>query len=120
MPAELTFKLRCMDTNVKIRPRNKQEDLKQIILDNLYFIQGKSAELATMNDWYIAVAHTVRNRMMLNWVELLQRLHDKDLKIVGYLSAEFLMGPHLGNAIINLGIFDEIKNAVEELGLDLF
>ena len=46
-------------------------------------------------------------------------MRDKDLKIVGYLSAEFLMGPHLGNALINLGIFDEIKEAVEQLGLDL-
>ena len=67
----------------------------------------------------MAVAYTVRDRMMKNWITSLQRLRDKDLKIVGYLSAEFLMGPHLGNALINLGIFDEIKEAVEQLGLDL-
>ena len=98
---------------------NKPAELKQAILDNLYFIQGKPSEFATLNDWYIAVAYTVRDRMMKNWIDSLQRLRDKDLKIVGYLSAEFLMGPHLGNALINLGIFDEIKEAVEQLGLDL-
>jgi starch phosphorylase len=109
-----------METSLeKISSQNTPAELKQAILDNLYFIQGKSIELATMNDWYIAVAHTVRNKMMLNWVEFLQRLRKKDLKIVGYLSAEFLMGPHLGNAMINLGIFDDVKNAVEELDLDL-
>jgi starch phosphorylase len=99
--------------------RVKPATLKKAILDNLHFIQGRSAEIATMNDWYMAVSHTVRDRMMQNWIDSLQRLYDKDLKIVGYLSAEFLMGPHLGNALINLDIFDEIKDAVELLGLDL-
>jgi len=99
--------------------RSKSREMKQEILDNLYYLQGKSRALATMNDWYIAVAYTVRNRMMKNWVRLLERLHDKDLKIVGYLSAEFLMGPHLGNALINLDIFDEIKDAAEQLELDI-
>jgi starch phosphorylase len=97
----------------------KAETFKQAILNNLYYIQGKPADLATLNDWYIAVAFTVRDRLMENWVASLKKLRDKDLKIVGYLSAEFLMGPHLGNALINLGIYDEIKQAVEGLGLDL-
>src|SRR6478735_6442670 len=102
-----------------VRLGNKPGELKQAILDNLYFIQGRSSELATPNDWYMATAFTVRDRMMKNWIDLLERLYNKDLKIVGYLSAEFLMGPHLGNALINLGIWDEIKEAVELLGLDL-
>src|SRR5215831_16681250 len=109
-----------MDTElVDIRLGNNPAELKESILDNLYFIQGRSSELATLNDWYMSVAYTVRDRMMENWIKIIQRLNEKDLKIVGYLSAEFLMGPHLGNALINLGIFDEIKEAVESLGLDL-
>jgi starch phosphorylase len=104
---------------VDIRLGNSPAELKASILDNLYFIQGRSSELATLNDWYMAVAYTVRDRMMENWIKVIQRLSDKDLKIVGYLSAEFLMGPHLGNALINLGIFGETKEAVESLGLDL-
>src|SRR6478735_11250618 len=102
-----------------VRLGNKPGELKQAILDNLYFIQGRSSELATPNDWYMATAFTVRDRMMKNWIDLLERLYNKDLKIVGYLSAEFLMGPHLGNALINLGIYDEVDEAVESLGQHL-
>jgi starch phosphorylase len=105
--------------SLNIRSGKKPEELKQAILDNLYYVQGKSAKLATLNDWYMALAYTVRDRMMHNWVHNLERFADKDLKVVGYLSAEFLMGPHLGNALINLGIFDEVKLAAEQLGLDL-
>jgi len=101
-----------------IRTNNDLETLKQAILDHLYYTQAKPVNLASLNDWYMAVAYTVRDRMMKNWIKLIQRLNDKDLKIVGYLSAEFLMGPHLGNALINLGIYDEIKEAVESHGLD--
>src|SRR5215212_171353 len=109
-----------MNTDIgQIAPRSKPGELKQAILDNLYFIRGRPSQFATPNDWYVAVAYTVRDRMMKNWITSLHRLRDKDLEIVCYLSAEFLMGPHLGNALINLGIFDEIKEAVEQLGLDL-
>lgn len=108
-----------MKNVLNVRSGKKPEELKQAILDNLYYVQGKSAKLATMNDWYMALAYTVRDRMMHNWVHSLERFNDKDLKVVGYLSAEFLMGPHLGNALINLGIFDQVKDAADQLGLDL-
>ena len=97
---------------------NDLEILKQAILDHLYYTQARPVNLATLNDWYMAVAYAVRDRMMKNWVSLIRKLNDKDVKIVGYLSAEFLMGPHLGNALINLGIYDEIKEAVESLGIN--
>jgi glycogen phosphorylase len=93
--------------------------LKKEILDNLYYIQGKSNDLATTNDWYMAVAYTVRSRLMKNWIDSLHGLMDKKIKLVGYLSAEFLMGPHLGNALINLGILEDVKKATISLGLDL-
>jgi glycogen phosphorylase len=93
--------------------------LEKDILENLHYIQGKSEDLATTNDWYMAVAHTVRDRLMKNWINTLHGLKDKQVKIVGYLSAEFLMGPHLGNALLNLGIYEEIKQATQRLGLDL-
>ena len=65
-----------MSTEIEqIGSRNKPEEMKQTILENLYYLQAKSTELATMNDWYIAVAYTVRNRMMKNWVRILERLH---------------------------------------------
>ena len=102
---------------LNIRSGTSSGELKQAILDHLCFMQGKSANLATPHDWYMAVAYTVRDRMMIKWVDSLQRLNDKDLKIVGYFSAEFLMGPHLGNALINLGIVDEVREAAMSLGL---
>src|SRR6478752_5067531 len=102
-----------------IRANNDLETLKQAILDHLFYTQARPVNLASLTDWYMAVAYTVRDRMMKNWIKLIQRLNEKDLKIVGYLSAEFLMGPHLGNALINLGIYDEVDEAVESLGQDL-
>jgi starch phosphorylase len=103
---------------LNIRSGTSSAELKQAILDHLCFLQGKSTSLATQHDWYMAVAYTVRDRMMVKWVDSLQRLNEKDLKIVGYLSAEFLMGPHLGNALINLGIVDEVREAAMSLGLN--
>lgn len=104
--------------NSQNNSENTTEAIKQAILDNLFYIQGKSAKLATLNDWYMAVAYTVKNRLMINWVKMLEKLEDKSIRFVCYLSAEFLMGPHLGNAMINLGFEDEVKAAVAELGLD--
>src|ERR1700750_226324 len=92
--------------------------LETEILDNLYYMQGKTTNMATTNDWYMAVAYTFRGRMMKNWIETLQELHKQD-KVVGYLSAEFLVGPRLGNALINLDILDDMKKATQRLGLDL-
>jgi starch phosphorylase len=89
------------------------------ILESLYYIQCKSRELATKNDWYMAVAYTVRSRLMKNWIDTLHGMADKKIKLVGYLSAEFLVGPHLGNAMINLGIYDDVQKATQHLGLDL-
>jgi starch phosphorylase len=98
---------------------NTPEELKQAILDKLHFVRCRTPELATRNDWYVAVASALRERMMESWIHSIRKLSRPDTKIVGYLSAEFLVGPHLGNALINLGLYNEVKNAVELLGLDL-
>ena len=96
---------------------NTKEAIKESILDNLLYRQGKSVKIATGNDWYMAVAYTLKDRLIKNWVKTLEKLEDEKIKIVGYLSAEFLMGPHLGNALINLGIENQVREAVTELGL---
>ncbi|MBX7109535.1 MAG: glycogen/starch/alpha-glucan phosphorylase [Chitinophagales bacterium] len=93
-------------------------EIKKAILDNLYYVQGRSPEIATLNDWYMAVAYTLRGRMLSGWIPSLKKLHRSGEKMVGYLSAEFLVGPHLGNALVNLGLHDAVKHAVESLGLD--
>ena len=94
-------------------------ELKEAILDHLHFTQARLPALATRNDWYMAVACAVRDRMLDDWLKTLSHLRDKDVKIVSYLSAEFLMGPHLGNNLVNLGIMEPVRQAVAELGQDL-
>ncbi len=93
--------------------------LKQAILDNLYHIQGRIPILASRNDWYMAVSYTVRDRMLEQFIHSIQGLARPKIKIASYLSAEFLMGPHLGNNLLCLGITDEMRDAVKELGQDL-
>jgi len=100
-----------------IRTGTSPETLAQALLDNLYYVQGRLPELATRNDWYMALAYTVRDRLLHNWVQTLRAL-DEDVKAVGYLSAEFLIGPQLGNSLISLGIWDQVKDAVASHGLN--
>ena len=102
-----------------IRTGTTPADLKQAILHNLYFIQARVPELATPHDWYMALAYAIRDRIQEGLLKTLDLLRDKNSKMVAYLSAEFLEGPHLGNNLINLGIREHVQQAVTELGLDL-
>ncbi|MEJ2360437.1 MAG: glycogen/starch/alpha-glucan phosphorylase [Gammaproteobacteria bacterium] len=95
-----------------------QNALQQAFLDNLFYIQGKFPTLATRNDYYLALAYMVRDRLLHCWISTASEYTDRGSRTVAYLSAEFLMGPHLGNNLINLGIYDEVKTALEDLGLD--
>ncbi|HVT97809.1 MAG TPA: glycogen/starch/alpha-glucan phosphorylase [Acidobacteriaceae bacterium] len=95
------------------------EALAQSFLDNLLFVQGRSVERATVNDLYMALAHTVRDRLVERWISTTKNYQAQDVRVVCYLSAEFLTGPHLANTLINLGIYDEAEQAMRHLGLDL-
>jgi starch phosphorylase len=94
------------------------ETLKRAFLDNLFFVQGKPVALATQHDYYMALACMVRDRMLHRWNGTAESYTRDRARTVCYLSAEFLMGPHLGNNLINMGIYDQVKQAIEELGLD--
>jgi starch phosphorylase len=94
-------------------------DLKQAIIDHLNFTQARPVSMASPNDWYMAVAHAVRDRMLDDWLVSLEHLRNRSLKVVSYLSAEFLMGPHLGNNLVNLGIMEPVRRAVADLGQEL-
>jgi starch phosphorylase len=95
------------------------ETLKRAILDNLFYIAGRFAASATPLDYYTAVAYTVRDRLLRRWLDTLERNIGSNVRVVSYLSAEFLMGPHLKNNILNLGIEEQIEQALKELNLDL-
>ncbi len=92
--------------------------LKRAFADNLFYVQGKFPAIATPNDYYMALAYTVRDRLLQRWLNTTQTYLKKHVKVVCYLSAEFLLGPHLSNTLINLGIYDQVRQAVEEAGLD--
>jgi len=95
-----------------------KEGFKRAFLDNLFYIQGKFPALATDNDYYLALAHAVRDRILQHWISTAAAYTRHGSRTVAYLSAEFLMGPHLGNNLVNLGIEDVVRQAVSELGLD--
>ena len=106
-----------------IRTGLTPESIAQAFLDHLYYAQGRIPSLATRNDLYMALAYTVRDRLLARWFAGIQHYRESvrkdDLKAVCYLSAEFLPGPHLGNNLINLGIYDEARQAIEHLGYNL-
>ena len=95
------------------------DTLARALRDNLYYTQGRLPEAASRHEWYAALAVTVRDRLLQRWNKTVHTLLQKDTRVVSYLSAEFLMGPHLGNALVNLGIFEQTRQAVAQLGLDL-
>ena len=95
------------------------ETLKQAFLNNLFYVQGKFAALATQTDYYLALAYAVRDRLLKRWIDTAATYTENGSRTVAYFSAEFLMGPHLGNNLVNLGIYNQAQQAIAELGLDL-
>ena len=95
------------------------ETLKRAFADNLYYIQGKNEFLATPFDYYMALAYTVRDRLLHRWINTTTTYIGKDVKSVYYLSAEFLMGRQLTNNLLNLGLYQRVLQALHESGLNL-
>ncbi len=95
------------------------EALKRAFLDNLQFAQGKDEHTATALDRYFAVAYAVRDRLMQHWIQTQQAYYRNDAKRVYYLSLEFLMGRALENNLLNLGLYDPMRAALKDVGLDL-
>jgi len=94
-----------------------KEALKRAFLDNLYYIQGKFPALATKHDYYMALAHTVRDRLLQRWISTACTYTIEGSRTVAYFSAEFLLGPHLLNNLINLGIEKQVREAISDLGI---
>ena len=93
------------------------EAIKRTFLDNLFYALGKFPALASRNDYYMALAYAVRDRLLQRWISTATAYTTQGSRTVCYLSAEFLVGPHLGNNLINLGIEATVKDVVAELGL---
>jgi glycogen phosphorylase len=94
-------------------------ELKHDFLNKLFYVQGKFPALASLNDYYLALSYAVRDRLLERWISTASIYTDSGARTICYLSAEFLMGPQLGNNLINLGIYDQAEAAVADLGLNL-
>ena len=93
--------------------------LQQAVLDNLMYLQARFPAIATPFNWYMALAHSVRDRLLERWVNTTKAYTAPDVKVACYLSAEFLIGPQLGNNLVNLGIEQNAREAMRALGQDL-
>jgi glycogen phosphorylase len=86
---------------------------------HLFYSQAKSPSLATRHDHLMALSLAVRDRLLQNWVDTAEAYTRQGVRTAAYLSAEYLLGPHLENNLVNLGLRNEAERACRELGLDL-
>ncbi|MFN7677829.1 MAG: glycogen/starch/alpha-glucan phosphorylase, partial [Cyanobacteriota bacterium] len=86
---------------------------------HLFSSQAKAPALATIHDHYLCLALAVRDRLLANWVDTAETYTNQHVRTAVYLSAEYLLGPHLENNLVNLGLYREAEAACEELGLSL-
>src|SRR5229473_5819229 len=94
-------------------------EIKRDLIDNLFYLLGKFPEVATPNDWYIATAYTVRDRLLNRWVQSAYQYYEDKARTVCYLSAEFLIGPQLGMNLLRLSSDKAFHQALSQLGLNL-
>ncbi len=97
---------------------DKQKFIAEV-KDNVKTLYRKTIDEATQQQIFQAVSYAVKDTIIDNWLETQEKYEKDDPKIVYYMSMEFLMGRALGNNLINLCEYDEVKEALEELGLDL-
>ena len=94
-------------------------EFKKEVNDYVKILSRKTLDEASQYEKYQGVAYALKDFIIDQWIETHKEYEKQDAKTVYYLSMEFLMGRALGNIIINLSARNEIKEAIEELGLDL-
>ncbi|THB62630.1 MAG: glycogen phosphorylase, partial [Spirochaetaceae bacterium] len=95
------------------------EAIKESIVHHLMSFQGRDPERTGAQDLYRALAYTMRDVMVQKWIATQKTFYAKEKKRVYYLSLEFLIGRSLGNSISNLGLLQDVRQAVEELGFEM-
>jgi len=97
------------------------ETLKRAFMDNLHYILGKDRGWASPHDYYAALAYTVRDRLIHRWIKSVEQTYfQKDVKVLCYLSAEYLLGRQLGKNLVNLGLYEQARQMVQAFGFDLY
>ena len=103
---------------MKNKAFNKKNFIKTVT-ENVERLYRKSLDEASQQEIYQAVSQAVKDVIMSNWLDTQKAMDEQEPKIVYYMSMEFLMGRALGNNLINLCAYKEVKEALEEIGLDL-
>jgi len=98
---------------------NTPGGLRRDIENKLFCMVGKFPEVATRNNYYLAVAYAVRDRLLHHWVQTAKTYFENASRTAVYLSAEFLIGPQLGRNLVNLGIYDQTAEALQAMGQNL-
>ncbi|HLP96886.1 MAG TPA: glycogen/starch/alpha-glucan phosphorylase [Sideroxyarcus sp.] len=93
-----------------------KEAIQTSLADHLIYSNSKFPANATTRDWFETAAYTVRDRLVERWMETMQRYYGRDSKRVYYLSLEFLMGRTLSNAVLNLEMDQQCRDALYEMG----
>ncbi|MCX5930485.1 MAG: glycogen/starch/alpha-glucan phosphorylase [Cyanobacteria bacterium] len=106
-------------TDLGASPSLDGHALAEAMRRHLFFTQAKSPSLATSHDYYRALAMAVRDQLLQNWVDTAEAYTQSGVRTVSYLSAEYLLGPHLENNLVNLGLREVAQEACAQLGLDL-
>ncbi len=105
---------------IDLRAGLDSETLCRAVCDYLYFFQGRHPATASRNDYYLATAYAVRDRLFQRGVRSLDLLFQHpEARVVAYLSAEFLIGPQLAANLINLGIYDDMQKALASIDVRL-
>ena len=109
----------ALSTIIDVRTGMDVDSLKQAVTEHLFYQQGRNIVNTSLNDLYMAVSYTVRDRLKQREHRTMNAVFENNgVRLVSYLSAEFLLGPQLGVNLIALNIFEVMKQAVEELGFD--
>ncbi len=96
----------------------EKDVLKKMIRDNVKILYRKNLENANQEEIYQAVVFSLRDVIADKWIQTHDTYREQDAKTVYYLSMEFLMGRFLGNNLINMGMQNELKDVLDELGVD--
>ena len=94
-------------------------EFKKDVMDNCRRLFRKELDEATPQEQYQSVSYAVKDMIVENWIATQKQLTKDDPKIVYYMSMEFLMGRALGNNLINMTAYEDVKEALDELGIDL-
>ena len=100
-------------------PSSSVDGFVREFLRELNFGQGVALSASTQNDQYLALARTVRHYLMARWIETLRRQRETQAKGVAYLSAEYLLGRQLDNALLATDLTDIVTEGLAQCGIDL-